>query len=135
MKPYPIRSESEPDTMNLVSDSLAGVYANAFFDVAAESGFTGQKLASLFHTSLKTLQRYFKDKKRLDPAASEHILRLSHMYKQGKEVFGSITEFEQWLQVPAFGLNGHIPFKLLETPSGVALVADELTRIAFGDLS
>jgi len=135
MKPYPIRSEHEENSAHLVSDSLAGVYASTFFDVAGQSGFTAQKLAGLFHTSLKTLQRYFKDKKKLDPAASEHLLRIRYVYEQGKDVFGSIPSFEEWLEMPSYGLGGSVPFKLFETPAGVGLVADELTRISFGDLS
>ena len=135
MKPYPIKSDLESDSIHLVSDSLAGTYATTFFDVARQSGFTAQKLASLFHTSLKTLQRYFKDNKKLDPAASEHMLRISYVYKQGKEVFGSVASFEEWLEKPSYGLNGNVPFKLFETPAGVGLVADEITRISFGDLS
>ena len=134
MRPYELNS-SDDNSVHLVSDALAGVSANLFFDVVQQSGFTAQKLAGLFHTSLKTLQRYFKDNKRLDPAASEHLLRVNYVYRQGKDVFGSVSSFEQWLEQPAFGLGGNIPFKLLETPAGVALVSDELSRISFGDLS
>jgi putative toxin-antitoxin system antitoxin component (TIGR02293 family) len=92
-------------------------------------------LADLLHVSLKTFQRYRKDNKRLNPAISEHLLKLLALFQQGNEVFGSIDSFNRWLKKPAFGLGNQIPLELLETSGGIDLVMDQLLRIAYGDLA
>jgi putative toxin-antitoxin system antitoxin component (TIGR02293 family) len=124
--------EDEEVNRMLVNESINGAYASSFFNVAAESTFTVNRLASFLHTSLKTFQRYLKDQKKLDPAASEHLLRLKSAYMLGKEVFGNTASFEQWLDSPAPAFNGDLPSKFMSTPGGVQLVHQELLRMGLG---
>jgi hypothetical protein len=64
------------NTLTIVSEARRGVAAETFFDVADASQLNQNILADLLHVSLKTFQRYRKDNKRLNPAISEHLLKL-----------------------------------------------------------
>jgi uncharacterized protein (DUF2384 family) len=57
------------------------------------------------------------------------------MFNWGKEVFGDMESFRQWLDQPAFGLGGRVPFSLMKTITGIDLITNELKNIAFGNLS
>ncbi len=116
-------------------EARKGVAAEAFFDVAEASLLSQSLLADLVHTSLKTLQRYRKENKRLDPQSSQHLLKLLALYRQGAQVFGSIESFNCWLDKPAFGLGNQLPLQLLETSGGIDLVMEELLRISLRRLS
>jgi putative toxin-antitoxin system antitoxin component (TIGR02293 family) len=134
-KPYELSSstlDEEEFNRMLVNESIDGADATSFFNVASESSFTANRLASFLHTSLKTFQRYLKDQKKLDPAASEHLLRLKSAYSLGKEVFGSTASFEQWLDAPAPAFDGALPSRFMSTPGGVQLIHQELIRMGLG---
>jgi uncharacterized protein (DUF2384 family) len=60
---------------------------------------------------------------------------LEKLFFWGKQVFSSEKDFEIWLHKPAFGLNGLVPFSLLNTISGIDGVINELQNIATGNLS
>lgn len=66
---------------------------------------------------------------------SEQLLQLLALYKKGGELFGNSEAFNQWLNQPAFGTGGLIPFDLLYTPGGINLVMEELLRIEYGALA
>jgi len=133
-KEYTPKPSSDDEEFNrtLVNEAINGAYASSFFNVAAESSFTVNRLASFLHTSFKTFQRYLKDQKKLDPAASEHLLRLKNAYILGKEIFGNTASFEQWLDSPSPGFSGDLPSRYMSTPGGVQLVHQELMRMGLG---
>ena len=119
----------------LVMEARTGVPAKTAFDVAALLKLSADELAALLHTTTKTLRAYRGGKKRLGPAASEQILKLLALARQGEEVFGALPAFRRWLDKPAYGLDNQPPLALLETSGGIDLVADEVDRIAHGDLA
>ncbi|GAB3583644.1 type II RES/Xre toxin-antitoxin system antitoxin [Hymenobacter daeguensis] len=123
------------DSFALVMQARTGVPAKTAFDVATLLQLQANELADLLHTTTKTLRAYREGKKRLGPAASEQILKLLALASQGEEVFGSLTAFRRWLDKPAYGLDNQPPLALLETSGGIDLVADEVDRIAHGDLA
>ncbi len=65
----------------------------------------------------------------------ELLVKLSALFQRGTEIFGSMQEFIHWLGEPAYGLDHQVPLELLYTSEGVNLVADEVERIAYGDLT
>ncbi|MBS1515722.1 MAG: DUF2384 domain-containing protein [Bacteroidetes bacterium] len=129
---YPLGT-SEPDMV--VSEASAGVYAASFFDFADACGHPKERLADILNISVKTLMRYKTRKARMNPQNSEHLLKLFALYRKGIDVFSSISSFNQWLEKPAFGLGGIIPFNYLNTISGIEIIIEELSRIEHGDLS
>ncbi|HYV92109.1 MAG TPA: antitoxin Xre/MbcA/ParS toxin-binding domain-containing protein [Chitinophagales bacterium] len=120
---------------NIVLAAKKGVSAKAFFDVASVSGIEKNKLAGLLNVSLKSLNRYRQQHKKLSPGKSERVLKLMRLYRKGEEIFGNVNEFRKWIDEPAYGLGNMIPETLLETSGGIDLIMEELTRIEFGDLA
>ena len=120
---------------NIVLTAKNGVSARAFFDVAAVSGIEKNKLAGLLNVSLKSLNRYRQQNKKLSPGKSERVLKLMKLYRKGEEIFGDVEPFRRWLEKPAIGLGWMIPFELLQTSGGIDLIMEELIRIEFGDLA
>ena len=123
------------DSFALVMEARTGVPAKTAFDVATLLQLSADELADLLHTTTKTLRAYREGKKRLGPAASEQILKLLALARQGEEVFGALRAFRRWLDKPAYGLDNQLPLALLETSGGIDLVADEVDRIAHGDFA
>ena len=123
------------DSFALVMEARTGVLAKTAFDVAALLQLSADELANLLHTTTKTLRTYRQGKRRLAPAASEQVLKLLALARQGEEVFGTVAALRRWLDKPAYGLNGQSPLALLETSGGIDLVVDEVDRIAHGDFA
>ncbi len=131
-------SQYEPlikDIFSLVTAASAGVPVKAFFELAEWSNLRKEQLAELLSVSLKTLDRYRQQDKKLNPISSEQVLKLIALFKKGQEVFGEMAAFDRWLEKPAFGLGGQLPLQLMHTSSGIDLVMEELVRIEYGDLA
>lgn len=128
----------ESSTRNKVAMVYAaheGVYVSAVFDAVELTGLRREQLADLLHISMKTLLRHQQENKKLSPGNSEWVLKLIALFQQGKTVFGGVAAFRGWLGKPAFGLGNQTPYDLLATVGGMDLIADELTRIEYGDLA
>lgn len=136
VKEAAVKYEVNPENhYSLVHKAQNGLPASAFFDLLAITGFTSQELASLLDLSFKTIQRYQKDGKKLNPLNSEQLLKIIALYQKAEEVFGSLDSFNQWLRKPSPGLGNHTPFSLMQTSGGIDLIREELTRIEFGTLA
>jgi putative toxin-antitoxin system antitoxin component (TIGR02293 family) len=123
------------DSFALVREAHTGVTAKAAFGVATLLQLSPDELADLLHTTTKTLRTYRDANKRLAPAASEQVLKLLALARQGTEVFGEAAAFRRWLGKPAYGLDNQPPLALLQTSGGIDLVAEEVSRIAYGDFA
>ena len=119
----------------LISIAVEGLLTKSFFDLANISGIKREELAGFLNISLKTVMRYSKENKKLNPLNSEQILKLLALYHKGIEIFGNVEEFNNWLHVPSYGLDNLTPYYLLSTISGIDLIHDELSAIEYGDFS
>ena len=119
----------------LVMQARTGVPAKTAFAVAGLLQLSADELADVLHLTAKTLRTYRDANKRLAPAASEQVLKLLALARQGSEVFGEATAFRRWLGKPAYGLDNQLPLSLLQTSGGIDLVAEEVSRIAYGDFA
>jgi len=128
--------DSIKDDYSIVTNSVSGVSADTFFDLVIITGLNKNQLAkNIFEISLKTINRYKQEKKKLSPRNSELILKLLALYKKGIEVFGKLESFNNWLMKPAFGIGNKTPFSLMNTSTGIDLIFEELIRIESGDLA
>lgn len=83
--------------------------------------------------SLRTFQRRRGAPARpLSREQSGRAWKFAEILARATEVLGSQEEAEQWLERPSIGLDQRRPIDLLETPAGVELVEDYLTRIEYG---
>lgn len=113
-----------------------GVSATAFFDLLEVTGLDKNLLAEdVFNLSFKTISRYKKENKKLNPRDSETVLKLVQLFKKGEEIFGSFITFRSWLRKPAHGLGKRQPVRMLTTNTGIDLIYEELLRIEFGALA
>jgi putative toxin-antitoxin system antitoxin component (TIGR02293 family) len=126
---------TDDDKITVAQQATLGVATSRFYNLASISGINRESLASLMESSLKTISRYHEQGKNLGPAESEKVLMLEKLFYWGQKVFESQKDFENWLNRPAFGLGGEIPFSLLNTISGIDAVLSELKNIATGNLS
>ena len=78
----------------------AGVETGLFYAFAETIKMDNKSLASILHLSARTVSNYHQNNQALDPVQSEHLLKLIALYDKGSEVFGSIDEFNYWLNKP-----------------------------------
>ncbi|NNE30283.1 MAG: DUF2384 domain-containing protein [Saprospiraceae bacterium] len=124
------------DPVWMVSEAAEGVEASLVDDLIEISGLSQRRVSEdYFNLSYKTVSRYIRDKKKLNPRDSETAIRLMALFHKGIDVMGTLDSFNAWLSKPAFGLGDRVPADLLITHAGIQLVMDELRRIEFGALA
>jgi len=123
------------DDISLLNRSKKGLNAKAALDFLSLSGFTQDEFQETFKTTVKTIQNHVTRELTLDAALSEKLLKSFALFDKGAEIFGSASNFHQWLNTPAYGLGNQMPFDLMDTITGIQLIEEELIRIEFGDLA
>ena len=128
-------AEASRNGLRLVLLAQQGLPAGKAQAVSKVLGLDFTQMANLLGITTKTFRHYQQEDKLLDAPKSEQLLKLAQVAELGQEVFGNADAFNRWLQKPAYGLAGKTPLELFYTGGGIDLVADELTRIAYGDLA
>lgn len=122
--------------LSIVKSANQGINAVIFSELVEISGINRNFLAEVvFDISLKTMLRYQKENKKLNPRNSEIALKLLNLFNKGIEIFGSMNSLMSWLNKPAFGLGDQVPINLMNTNTGIDLIEEELIRIEFGALA
>jgi putative toxin-antitoxin system antitoxin component (TIGR02293 family) len=134
-KTYKNYITDDDEKLSIVQESTVGVYAADFETVAGLSGYKKDDVASLLGISGKTFSRYKTSRQRFDAAQSEILLKLKALFTLGNEVFGNNVLLRRWLETPAYGLGGLIPQQIIKTSTGIDMVMNELTNIAYGNLA
>jgi len=122
------------NNISLLQKARKGLQPKAVFDFMLISDLPNKLVETVLNKSLKTFQNYKDRKTVLDAITTEKLLKLFALYSKGIEVFGSIDAFSDWLSRPAYGLGNQVPQTIMDTMTGVDLIQEELTRIAYGDL-
>jgi putative toxin-antitoxin system antitoxin component (TIGR02293 family) len=123
------------DTMGIVRAAYKGVPARQMELLFSLTDQPREKVVALFHITSRTLSNYLKAGDMLNTAMGEQLIRLLSLYERGQQVFGSKDAFNEWLQLPAYGLDELIPFSLLSAIGGIELVHQAIEQIAYGDIS
>lgn len=116
----------------MVEEAAAGVSVSAIFDLIQLTHLNKSFFAGMLNLSTKTLDRYHQVGKQLNPASGELILKIFSLFKKGEKIFGNMSEFQKWIEQPAYGLRFKIPKEMMQTSSGIDLIMEELERIAYG---
>lgn len=152
MKKYPQTTENtekqvqEPVSIYYSTPSLSifqmiqtikkGMKFQLFDKITAMYPFSLQEWSNFLNLSERTLQRYKKESKTLDPIYAEKILEISELYYFGaEEVFEDKTNFDNWLSTPNLVFENQAPKIFLDTNLGIQLVKDELGKIQHGVLA
>lgn len=61
----------------------------------------------------------------------EYILQLFQLIKKGLDTFGELEAVKSWLSHESIAMNAR-PIDIINTPTGIQIVLDELIRIDYG---
>lgn len=110
-----------------------GIPNSLFLSFKESTPFTEVEWSEFLNVSVKSLQRYKKDKEYIFKSIqSEKIIELAEVTALGREVFDSSDQFYLWLNTPSFALSNMKPVELLKDSYGKEMVMNELNRIDQG---
>ena len=119
------------DDYKLLKKAREGVKTEVFYSLADAIKMPEKTLASMINLSPRTISNYRDQEKELDPIYSEHLLKLVNLYNFGKEIFGSLEEFNLWMERP-FWSSQEKPIDFVSTSGGVDLIYQEVEKLAQG---
>jgi putative toxin-antitoxin system antitoxin component (TIGR02293 family) len=119
---------SDNDFIELIRE---GVPKEAMNNLMHKTGITTMEMASITHTSDRTLRRY-ESKDKLPQEQSERVIELARLYSKGSEVFGSLDYFKEWMSTRLLPLGDKKPKEFLDTSLGIDMLMKELGRIEHG---
>lgn len=90
--------------------------------------------ARLLGVSGRTLARVRKDRRPLDPVASDRLYRLRRILALAVALFETREAAVRWLGSSQLGLAGGVPVELLDTEPGAAAVETLLKQLELGVL-
>lgn len=108
-----------------------GIDPKAFFELSNVIKWTVKDLGETLNISPKTIKNYIEERKALKPETGEHILMLIDLYLVGQDLFGTVENFNKWLDQPSWKGIG-APRTWLDTNSGIEMAKDELYRMMEG---
>lgn len=117
--------------ISIVYGARKGVKPSVFYSFSSSVNIPEKNLAALLHMHPRTISNYREKRKTLNPVEGEHLLKLIYLFTTGEEIFGSIDQFNQWLNTPGWQ-DQQKPMDWLDTPGGVDLVLEELLRLSYG---
>ncbi|QHV99343.1 antitoxin Xre/MbcA/ParS toxin-binding domain-containing protein [Spirosoma endbachense] len=95
--------------------------------------FNDTIISDWLNVSVKTFREYKKPPTTFKENVKEQVLLLLALIKHGIAVFGSVKEFDQWLNRSNFYFDNKSPNAYLNTVTGLRFVDDRLTAMEYGD--
>ena len=105
-------------------------YVNA---IKTLTDFNDDIISDWLNVSVKTFREYKKPQTTFKGNVKEQVLLLLSLIKHGIMVFGSVDEFDQWLNRKNFYFDNKSPTSFLNTVTGIKYVDDRLTAMEYGD--
>src|SRR5438132_9559275 len=122
-------------TLELIHTFRKGMPYSRFSRIAAQSPFTVDDWSKILHLTVRSLQRYKKERLSFDPMLTERIILISQLNELGRDVFGDAEKYALWIDSKIIALGGIKPKELLDTNRAIEMVKDELTDIDDGILA
>ncbi|MCF8357630.1 MAG: DUF2384 domain-containing protein [Prolixibacteraceae bacterium] len=129
------KSLENNDIFKLIDVTRQGVDYETFEDFTVSYPLNSSTWSKILNMSERTIQRYKREKKRLDSIHSEKFLLIMLLFKKGVSVFGNTSNFLAWINSKSIPLGGIKPIDLLDNSFGINMVKDELIRIEHGVLA
>lgn len=95
--------------------------------------FNDDVLSGWLNVSVKTFREYKKPNSVFKENVKEQVLLLLSLIKHGTDVFGSVKDFDAWLNQENFYFDQKSPVSFLNTITGIKYVDDRLTAMEYGD--
>ena len=115
----------------LLDRARKGADSTVFYDLALVGNLTENLLASIINLSARTILNYAQQGKKLEPAQSEHLLKLVLLFELGITAFGTADEFNIWLNKKFWNAKD-TPMDWLITPGGVDMVKAQIEQLMEG---
>lgn len=109
-----------------------GLSYGMFEIIQKHTPFSESDWSEFLGLSLKSLQRYKRERRAFKPLQTEKIFELTEVTQLGLDLFGDLDKFKLWLSTPSFALGSMKPISLLSDSYGKDLVMSELVRIDHG---
>jgi putative toxin-antitoxin system antitoxin component (TIGR02293 family) len=109
-----------------------GISADLYHAIRVTFDLPQHNLATLLNTSISTLERRRRERKTLDPVASERVDRIAAVCHLAQEVLEGREAATQWLSMPNKSLGGVMPIMHCETEIGAKQVRRILQALEFG---
>ncbi|MFC2087879.1 antitoxin Xre/MbcA/ParS toxin-binding domain-containing protein [Bacteroidota bacterium] len=123
------------NVFKLIEASRNGIDFDTFDELTGNFPFEMSDWSKILHISERTIQRYRRDKKKLDSIHTDRFLHIVILLNKGIEVFGNPDNFLTWLNSKNISLGGLKPISLLDNAFGINMVTDELIKIEHGVLA
>lgn len=118
---------------NNLLNSLAQSSMDLFTMIVNKTNLTIKILAeNIFEITPKTFIKYKNTQTKLPSRLAELAIELNMVYDLGIDVFGSVSDFNGWLNVLNPYFSNKKPVDFLNTSTGISMVTDALKRIEFG---
>lgn len=111
-----------------------GITRKAVDDLIKATGLSLSEISGYMHLTERTLRNY-SENTRLAPDPSERAMEIALLYEKGREVFGSLEAFKNYMGSPVPALGHAKPKDFLDTSVGIAYLLEELGRIEHGVFS
>ena len=116
---------------DFLAGARKGIPKSTLLAIARESGLTLKELSSYLRISTRSIQEK-EPSQYIAPGPSERALYIAKLFNTGKEVFGTMDKFRNWLNIQNSVMGGEKPVSYLDTFTGIQLVLDELNAIEYG---
>jgi putative toxin-antitoxin system antitoxin component (TIGR02293 family) len=112
----------------------SGINASIVADMVQYFHVPKSDIFDILLTPASTAHRLIKEKRLLDPAASERVVRVADIARIAEETFGGRAAATQWLKAPNLALDNVTPLSMLATEPGAAEVRRLLASINYGGI-
>ena len=116
---------------DFISVIRTGIPKQAMTHLMEVADITLTEMASIIHTSDRTLRRYTPQQK-LSQDQSERMVEMARLYSRGEDVFGTMAQFRQWMDSVLLPFGNKKPKEFLDTSLGIGMIMNELGRIEHG---
>ena len=122
----------EAPTARKINEIRAGIPALVVADMVRYFHISKNDIFNVLHTPASTAHRLIKEKRPLDAAASERVVRVADITRMAEEAFGGPEAAANWLKTPNLALDSATPLSMLDTEPGASEVRRILASINYG---
>ena len=122
----------EAATVVKINTIRAGIDATVVDDMVQYFHVSKNDIFDVLLTPASTAHRLIKERRPLDPAASERVVRVADITRMAEETFGGPADAAKWLKTPNLALDSATPLSMLDTEPGASEVRRILASINYG---
>jgi putative toxin-antitoxin system antitoxin component (TIGR02293 family) len=125
------KSINDSEILNLLyHNDINWQYLNA---LKTYTDFKDDTISDWLNISVKTFREYKKPQSSFKENVKEQVLLLLSLIRHGVDVFGSVKEFDLWLNQENFYFDNKAPISYMNTITGIRFIDDRLTALEYGD--